>query len=331
MNQPPSVPLTADFKDRNGGLIGFGILVIIIGCLCALFVPLMILGQAMSAKAMGAPSSLRLILPAAMTYATLSVVFIWLGIGSIMARRWARALLLILAWAWLLTGVISVSAMAVFLPKVFAHTPPGGRPIPDTARVVGMIFALGFTSLMFVVLPGLLVLFYRSPHVKATCEARDPVTRWTDACPLPVLALSLLLGYGAVAMIIMLFAYNAVMPFFGHLLSGLPGGILMLAMIAMWLYCAWAIYHLKPAGWWTALTVLGVFILSAVLTFGRVDLMDLYRLMGYPEQQIEQMQQYSFLTSRSMLFFVSISALPFLGFLLYVKRYFRPTARIAVA
>jgi hypothetical protein len=326
MNEPLPVPPTADFKDRHGGLIGFGILVIIIGCVCALFVPLMILGQTMSARATGTSSNLRTMLPAIMMYAVLAVVFIWLGIGSTMARRWARALLLILAWAWLVTGVVTVFAMAVFLPKVFAHMPSGGQPMPAGALVVALIVALGFTSVMFVILPGLLVLFYCSPHVKATCESRDPVTRWTDTCPLPVLAVSLFLGYGAVWMAVMLFFYHGVMPFFGYLLSGLPGAILILALVALWVYCARATYHLKIAGWWTVLIAFGVVIASALLTFARVDLMDMYRLMGYPEQQIEQLQRFSFFTGRNMLFFTSICSLPFLGFLLYVKRYFRRPA-----
>jgi hypothetical protein len=326
MNEPPTVPLTVDFKDRHGGLIAFGILVIIIGFVCALSVPLMILGQTISARATGTATDLRTMCPAMMMYGGLAVVFIWLGVGSTMARRWARALLLILAWAWLLTGVLTLFALAVFLPMVFAHLPSGGQPMPAAARVVATIFALGFTSVMFVILPGLLVLFYRSPHVKATCEARDPVARWTDACPLPVLAVSLILGYGAVWMAVMLFFYHGVMPFFGYLLSGLPGATLILALIALWVYCAWATYHLKVAGWWTVLIAFGVVIASALLTFARVDLMDMYRLMGYPEQQIEQLQRFSFLTGRNMLFFMSICSLPFLGFLLYVKKYFRQTA-----
>ncbi len=326
VNQPPPIPPTADFKDRSAGLIGFGILVIIIGCLCALFVPLMILGQTMAARTTGAASDLRTMLLPAMTYAVMSVVFIWLGIGSTMARRWARALLLILSWVWLVMGVFMVLVMAVFLPRLFADTPSAGQPAASPVLAVMMIFMLGLFTVMFVILPGLLVLFYRSPHVKATCEARDPVTRWTDACPLPVLALSLLLAYGAVWMVVMLLAYHAVMPFFGFLVSSLPGGTLMLALIALWVYCACAIYRLNATGWWTFLIAFGVMLVSALLTFSRVDLMDMYRLLGYSQQQIDQLQRFNYFTNRNMLVFMSISSLPFLGFLLYVKRYFRRTA-----
>jgi len=70
----------------------------------------------------------------------------------------------------------------------------------------------------------------------------------------------------------------------------------------------------------------GVLIVSALLTFAQVDLMDMYRLMGYPERQIEQMQRYSFFTNRNCFLFMSISSLRWLGFLLYAKKYFRRTA-----
>jgi len=119
MNQSSPVPATTEFKDRRAGLIGFGILIIIIGCVCALF----------RAVDDPRPSDVRQgdrrgfrsshdVFRRVMTYSALAVVFIWLGIGSTMARRWARALLLILAWAWLV--------MCVFMEFVLAVCPAEG-------------------------------------------------------------------------------------------------------------------------------------------------------------------------------------------------------------
>jgi hypothetical protein len=179
-------------------------------------------------------------------------------------------------------------------------------------------------SVIFLVLTGMLVLFYRSPHVKATCEARDPVVRWTDACPLPVLALSLMLGFSAESMLPMLVAYHSVMPFFGRLLTGAPGTLLILVMIALWSYCAWAAYRLKPAGWWTILIGFGVMMASTLITFARVDPIEMYRLMGYPEQQIAQIQQYSFLKGSNFFLLMLICPLPLFGYLVWVKKYFCP-------
>ena len=322
MNEPP-IPPNPAHKDRRGGLIAFGILLILVGCVCALFVPLMLAGQAMAPQTTGAAPDYRTILPVVVMYGALAVLFVWLGIGSIQARRWARALVLIVAWLWLVMGVIVVGFRAVFLPWILDNPPPGVEPLPEAARVVMMVVMSGVMAVCFVALPGLLVLFYRSRHVKATCEARDPVQRWTDACPLPVLGLSLVLGCCAVSMLPMLFAYHSVVPCFGRLVSGAPGTGLMLVMIAWWGYCAWAIYRLKPAGWWAIVIGFGVMLVSALLTFTRVDLVEMYRLMGYPEEQIQQMQRYNLFKGRNMLLFITSGSLVWFGYLAWVRKYFR--------
>src|SRR5208283_2529435 len=127
--QPPpieSTPPRIAYKDRSTGLIIFGILTILLGGVCALFLPLMLFGQTMSAKATGTPPNFAAILPAASIYGVLAVALVWLGIGSIKARRWARALLLIFSWSWLVMGVVMLVVMAFLLPRVLANVPAGG-------------------------------------------------------------------------------------------------------------------------------------------------------------------------------------------------------------
>jgi hypothetical protein len=63
--------------------------------------------------------------------------------------------------------------------------------------------AFVFNGVVFVLLPAIWTYFYRSPHVKATCEARDPVARWTDACPLPVLGFCLWLLFSVPMLLVM--------------------------------------------------------------------------------------------------------------------------------
>ena len=53
---------------------------------------------------------------------------------------------------------------------------------PGTLALI-KFFAIATTFVIYIVIPGVAVLFYRSPHVKHTCEVRDPVERWTDRCP----------------------------------------------------------------------------------------------------------------------------------------------------
>jgi hypothetical protein len=255
--------------------------------------------------------------PGVMMYGLLAVAFVWLGIGSIRCRRWARALVLILSWSWLVIGVIAVGFLVFLFPKITEGLPRGG------VRVVALIVMVGMWSIMFIVVPGVMVFFYQSKHAKATCEARDPVARWTDGCPLPVLAVTLFLAFGAMMMFAMPLVYNSVVPCFGVLLSGLPGTLIYLFVAALWVYLAWAWYRLKPMAWWITLAVLLLFAISNVLTFTRVDLMDMYRLMDYPPEQIALIEKYNFLTGKTMVWWSAGFMLPIFGYLIWVKRFFR--------
>lgn len=114
-------PTPPAYKNRSCGLIVFGVLNILLGALSGLMVPVMLLGQAINARNPNAPpASLAMLLPGLLIYAGLAVALIWLGIGSIKVRRWARALLLIFAWSWLVIGVITMAVMIVVFPKMVA-------------------------------------------------------------------------------------------------------------------------------------------------------------------------------------------------------------------
>jgi len=114
-----------------------------------------------------------------------------------------------------------------------------------------------------------------------------------------------------------------VMPCFGIFLTGLPGTLLCLAIAALWSYAAWLIYHLKPQGWWLLLIALLVFAASSSVTLARHDLLEMYQLMGYPQAQIDQMRQTGLLTGNLMAWLMPVSLLPIIGYLIFVKQYFR--------
>jgi hypothetical protein len=322
-----STPLPMPYKDRSAGLLIFGILTILLGCLAGLFVPLMLIGQAMSAKATGTAAPISTILPAVFIYGILAVALVWLGIGSIKARRWARALLLIFSWSWLVMGLFVLVFMAFLVPKMLANLPANGttgQPAAPQAAMVGEMIGMFLVfGVAFVILPAVWTFFYNSRHVKATCETRDPVTRWTDACPLPVLGFCLWLLFGVPMLLIMPLAGHGVMPFFGMFLTGVPGTLLCLVVAAIWSYAAWSLYKLDQRGWWLILIALCVFMLSALLTFARHDLIEMYQLMGYPQAQIEQMQKSGLLVGNRMTWLMAFSVLPFLGYLLFIKRFLR--------
>ena len=317
-----------DYKDRSTGLTIFGILTLLLGCLCGLFVPLILLGQVMAAKVPNAPApNLLTILPGIVLYGVLAVALTWLGIGSIMKRRWARALLLIFSWTWLVIGIFSTVITPFMMSKALANLPPNaqtGQPLMPPAAITGMIIGMTiFLGLFFVLLPGIYTYFYSSRHVKATCEDRDPVRRWTDTCPLPVLALSLWTWLSVPMMVGMSLTGHSVQPFFGMFLTGLPGSLSYLIIAAIWGISGWWLYRLDSRGWWLILIMLGAYLVSNLLTFTHHDFIEIYSLMGYPQTQIDQIQKSGLLVGNRMVWLTALGFIPVLGYLLCIKKYLR--------
>ncbi len=335
MNEPNSgadpfeiIPAPMSYKDRSTGLVIFGCMTIVLGLVSALFVPLMLFGQAMAARNTGAATPVSAILPGVFIYGILAVVLVWLGIGSMMARRWARALLLIFSWGWLVIGVFVLIFMMIFIPKIMGNLPTNGTPdhraLPGAAIGIAMVVMFLVFGVVFVILPAVWTYFYQSRHVKATCETRDPEPGWTDACPLPVLALCLWALFSMVTMLIMPIAGHGVTPFFGMFLTGWAGGLFYLILAGIWGFAAWLLYRMDQRGWWLILIAICVFMVSALLTYAQHDVTEMYRLMGYPEAQIEQIQKSGLFAGNGMFWITLVSALPFLGFLFYVKKFLRP-------
>jgi hypothetical protein len=324
---PVETSALPDHKDRSIGLLVFGILTILLGSMAGMLLLLMLVGQVVvrSTHATVVPASILLL--DVFIYGILAVALIWLGIGSIMARRWARALLLIFSWSWLVMGVFAVLGVVVFLPIVLenvrAAAPPGQPAMPAAAIGVIMVISCLMLGFFFIALPAVWIFFYKSRHVKATCEARDPVTRWTDACPLPVLGLCVWLWFSAPMMLVMPIIVHGVMPFFGMFLTGLPGTAFCLAIAALWAWCAWLLYKMDARGWWLILVAMVLFTVSAVLTYARHDVIEIYQLMGYSQEQIDQIQKTGLLTGNRMAWITLFSIVPFLGYILFVKKYLR--------
>ena len=281
-----------DYRDRKTGLVVFGILEIILGGLCALAVPMMIFGMIVSTamnKSSAVPMNIGMMIPGMLIYILSAIWFIWMGIGSIKTRRWARALLLVMSWLWLISGILGVIAMLVLMPNIYDQMAQKEQ-MPKEMIAIMQYAMFGVMAVVYIIIPGVLVLFYSSRNVKATCENRDPQVRWTDKCPLPVLALSLMSGCGAGSMILMGF-YGWVIPFFGVILSGIAGAGVALVVMVVLGYIAWGLYKLDIKAWWCAVLMTIAWAISTGITFSRVSLWDFYEKMNFPQQQLEIMKQ----------------------------------------
>ena len=324
----PAPPVAPEFKDHRLGLKVFGVLEILCGALAGLMIPLMVLGQIMASRVTQDPMRLGQVLNGVVLYGLIAAALIWVGIGSFQARRWARALSLIISWSWLLTGVVTLVSMIFFLPTLFKASQQQGQQMPEMAQMIMKFVMLAVIGLFFIVVPAIFVGFFQSRHVRATCEARDPVPCWTDACPLPLLALCLWLGFGAFSVLLMPVSANGVLPVFGQLISGPVGWLGCVALAGVLGYSAWAMYRLRKAGWWSAVGFLGLASVSGFVTFSRVDLLEMYRLMGYGERHLEMMRQFPFAQGHWMAYLSLVGAAIMLAYLLFVRRYFHERTEV---
>jgi hypothetical protein len=95
-------------------LVIFGLATILDELLCALMVPLMRFTNTMAANIPHPPSPIFYLIPISGIYLFFAIALIWLGVGSMTARRWARALLAIWSWSWFVIGLLSVISVTIF-------------------------------------------------------------------------------------------------------------------------------------------------------------------------------------------------------------------------
>jgi len=252
------------YRNRSSGLVVFGVIEIAIGVLCALLVPLSLLGWWVSGSSMTLWSTV----PVLVIYAIMAAGLIWLGIGSIRARRWACVLMLSISRIWLATGICSVVVTAFLLPGMLRGFPATAGLPPDVVLAVTAV-VLAILSLFYVVLPAAFVLFYRSPDVVATCRQRDPERQFGDESPPRLLTLAALWGLGAVSVLVMP-AYDWIFPFFGRLLRGGAGVVPWLAVFGVCCGLAWGSYRRRPWAWWGGVAATVAAAAATVLTSIRI-------------------------------------------------------------
>ena len=140
---------------------------------------------------------------------------------------------------------------------------------------------------------------------------------------MPVLALSIMLAVSVVSMSSVL-AYGCVLPVFGFLISGAAGAVVIVLIALVFAYLALGTYQLQMAAWWGTLLVGITGTLNLVVTCLRTDLMEMYQKMGMTTDQLEMMRKTGFVQSMSQSgpWVALVGGAGWLGFMLYVRRYF---------
>lgn len=329
--QEEALPL----PDRGTGLVIFGVVQILLGLLAALMVPFVALSAVMSHFTPGGSMRIGQFFSAVATYGFIAAALLTLGIGSVRMKRWARALTLVTSWYWLIMGTLVTILLTAVLPlamksvlaQMQRNTPDAPSPQAATG-VMAVILTLIIMAAAFflVILPIAFVVFYGRKDVGETCRRRDPVERWTDRVPLPVLGASVVLLTGALYLFLTGIT-TPLFPFFGRYLTGIPAGACFIAMAALDTYLSIALFRLQSSAWWLATCTLAIRLLSMIITYARSDMMQAYSKMGMSDAQLQVMNSSPILRSHVLLWWSLISIILFFGYLLWLKRYFNAPSK----
>ncbi len=301
-----------EHKDKKSSLVVMGIFEVIGGVLCALLALVTMIPLVLTPGKI----PVQQIMPGMLVYLFLSVWLIWMGIGTIRACRWARILMLVASWLALASGVLAMGMMFFVLPKSFA-----GAAVPDAMVIPMMIVTSIILTVFYVLIPAFGIVFYGGRNVRATFEHCNPIPSWLEQCPLPVLALALMLALSVVSMTMLCFVHCAI-PFFGIILSGWAGAIVLLGGFGICGLLAVGVFKLRPAAWWGTLALLLLGVTSQMITYSRIDMADYYMAIGYTDQMLQQMTNMGWSGTTFQIMGV-IYALPALAYLLWLKRYFK--------
>jgi len=311
------------FRDRSTGLVIFGIAEIAIGVFCALLIPLALVAT-LASEALGAAAApeLSTLIPSLVVYGLMALAFIWIGVGSIRARRWARAVMLSLAWLWLITGVLSMIAFWLLVPSWSGLA--GFADLPSETMVMVMLTTSLFLGFVYVLLPLAFVLFYRSEHVAATCQARDPGPSWVDGCPSQIVTLVLIYTISAASVQIVP-AYDFAFPFFGVILDGWIGAAAWLVVLALLVVLLVGTVRRDPRAWTLAMAASLAAAVSSTVHVAVVPIASWFDRVAMTADERGMMAAFA-QPSAAVMALLSLAVWgSWIGYLLAVRRWFRPT------
>jgi hypothetical protein len=287
MEVPPIQPPQLDYAVRpsRSVLIAFGVVLLLLavgaGCM-GMFLPL----TAMLPNVPHQPTS-TLIMTAAI-YLGVSAVFAWLGVATIMCRRWVRPVLLALGWPWLIVGAVGVLSMLLNLgpmAEAMQMRQPPGTPMPKVFIGIVLAVAVSVNVLLMVGLPLAIVLYMRRPGTEEILRAYDTRTNWTDRCPQEILTWILAMALCGIAMLPVLF--HPMLPLGNRVITGLPAAAAILVIAGTFLAIAYGSYRRHILAWWGSMVAMVVVCGVWLLMLVEGGMVEMWRAMGLPEDQIE--------------------------------------------
>jgi hypothetical protein len=171
----PTTVVAPSYQDRRGWLIVLGVVEFLIAGWLLLNAANMALIMPKIPTPGGQPAARPgAFLVFAGFYVLLAALFIAIGIGSILARNWARIAIIAVSSIWLVYGILNTIISVVLMPviqrqqeAVLQQMHPGSAP-PNLGGGT-MFFIIVYQAALMIALPLILLLFYVNSNVKATC------------------------------------------------------------------------------------------------------------------------------------------------------------------
>ena len=306
-------------RDHSTGLAVFGTLEIGLGVMAFAFA--MFLLVLVSAAGLGG-------MKASHYWITMGFLFYmtgWfcvMGMGSIKALRWARTLMLVGSWVTVFFGTLALALLLHLLPWVYNLLADSGLLSPQGA-LTALYIALPVLVVLQLVFPLAAILFYNLKGVQSTCERRNPAPCWADRCPLPLMAMGFVSGFG-VSTVLLGATTNYVVFVFGRIWTGFPGFMVVAAIASACGYVGWGAFTRKMQAWWAAYAIILLTSSSMMLTFAELEMDQLYEQMGYSLDQIASLQELQFINPAVLTFVTCIWGIMACTYLVWVRDCFLP-------
>jgi hypothetical protein len=173
-----------------------------------------------------------------------------------------------------------------------------------------------------ILLPLLGLWFYRSDRVREIFETHDPNQYWTDRFPALVLGIVLLLGALILALHIAIFL-QAAFPLFGQLLLGRQMVYVIAACILILGVLMFGVIRLKIWAWWGTALFTGLLAVSALMTFSKVNLVEIIQMMDLPAYERAFLSEFQLLQNLNLIGLVVVPLFALTTLVLKSRKYFK--------
>jgi hypothetical protein len=265
---------------RHGGLVGWGVLLIVLGTLLCLSVVTEIFASAaaMEEHMLQPPTDVvrqrtvpshdadvdAVLIIGMVVAGAAGTGLLWTGIASCVARRWVRPIVMIFSMLTLIVVLLGVVANLLSLPELLKRVdettltrhrgPTSGAVLSIECLQLAVVLGVG------VVLPWIIFRFYASAQTRQALKILDARPSWTDRCPIPILGWAIFVGLMGISMLLNLF--HPAVPAFTVVVMGsgaiIAGSIIGVALLWSALLC----YRMDRLGWMVSLFILAILRIS---------------------------------------------------------------------